>query len=332
MKITSIVIFFITLLASVVKSQRACNGHAEFCDRLYSDIAYVTTHNAYAVGKQASANQNYNVSMQLKDGVRGLMLNSVFPDDNPKEMHLCHVSCNLFDAGPAVNTLTTIADWLNENPNEVVTIIWDNSANVPTSVFNDIYTQSGLDKFGHVQEVANWPSLAKMIDSGKRLVNFINPPSDGSIPWLITEFEYVFETPFENTNPNAWQCTIDRPKGIQLPLYVLNHFLYSSLLPPFSSGGEQIELPQPGLANVTNSASLAGHAQQCQQTFNRIPNFVAVDFYDQGGNDGQNVFSIVAELNRVKNFQNIKNAAQPSGSLSTVDAIIGLASIAMFAL
>ncbi|CAI2189101.1 12877_t:CDS:2 [Funneliformis geosporum] len=345
MKVTSIVAFSITLLASIVDSQKACNGYAELCDKLYSEIAYVTTHNSYAAGKQPAANQNFNVSVQLKDGVRGLMLDSVFPDDNPKEMHLCHGNCRLLDAGPAVNTLTTIADWLNENPNEVVTIIWENTANVPTSAFNDVYTQSGLGKFGHVQEVGKgWPSLSKMIDSGKRLVNFINPPSDGSIPMLMSEFEYVFETPFENENQNGFKCTVDRPKGKEQPLYVLNHFLYNNLIPM----DNQIQLPQPGLANITNSASLADHAKQCQQTFNKIPNFIAVDFYDKGSNDGQNVFSIVAELNNVKYTQTQigdgttnggntdngkvkKNAAQPS-VLRNFNALIGLASVSTWAM
>jgi len=126
--------------------------------------------------------------------------------------------------------------------------------------------------------------------------------------------------------------------------------LYSALLPPFSSDGKQIQLPQPELANVTNSASLAGHAQQCQQTFGRIPNFVAVDFYDEGGNDGQNVFSIVADLNNVKYIQKqlgdgtvpddntdknknnknnggTKNAAQPGCGLRNIDMLIGLAGV-----
>ncbi|CAG8662674.1 13480_t:CDS:2 [Funneliformis mosseae] len=344
MKVTSIVAFSITLLASVVDSQKACNGYAEFCDKLYSEIAYVMTHNSYAAGKQPAANQNFNVSTQLKDGVRGLMLDSIYPDDNPKEMHLCHGNCRLFDAGSAVDTLTTIAGWLNENPNEVVTIIWENTAKVPTSAFNDVYTQSGLDKFGHVQGVGKgWPSLAKMIDSGKRLVNFINPPSDGSIPWLMSEFDYVFETPFENEDPNGWQCTIDRPKGKEQPLYVLNHFLYNNFLP----SDNQIQLPQPGLANVTNSASLADHAKKCQQTFNKIPNFIAVDFYDKGGNDGQNVFSIAADLNSVKynqtplgdgttnnnngsNNEKAKSAAQPNGGLRNVYTLIGLASVGTY--
>ena len=171
-------------MASIANSQKACNGYAEFCDRLYSNIAYITTHNSYSSSKLAAANQNFNISIQLKDGVRGFMLDSVYPENNTNEVHLCHENCNLLDAGPAVDTLTVITDWLNENPNEVITIIWENTANVPGSAYNDFYTKSGLDKFVYVQEEGqDWPTLGNMIESGKRVVNFINPPSDQPFPW-----------------------------------------------------------------------------------------------------------------------------------------------------
>jgi hypothetical protein len=110
----------------------------------------------------------------------------------------------------------------------------------------------------------------------------------------MPEYNYVFETPFDNENANAFTCTVDRPKNQERPMYVLNHFLYGSLALSTS-----IDLPQPAKANTTNSASLADHAKNCQQTFNKIPNFIAVDFYDQGSNN-QNVLSITADLNGVQ--------------------------------
>src|ERR1043166_4736350 len=99
MKIITTITISITLLASIVSSQKACNGHVELCDKLYSNVAYATTHNSYASGESVAANQNYDIPTQLKDGIRGFMLDALYPANNTNEVHLCHGSCDLFDAG-----------------------------------------------------------------------------------------------------------------------------------------------------------------------------------------------------------------------------------------
>lgn len=49
-----------------------CNNHPEFCDRKYSNITEVTSHNsAFSVSNNAASNQEYPISVQLNDGVRG---------------------------------------------------------------------------------------------------------------------------------------------------------------------------------------------------------------------------------------------------------------------
>lgn len=35
-----------------------CNGHAELCDKKYSEVVYIGAHNSYAVGNSLSDNQN----------------------------------------------------------------------------------------------------------------------------------------------------------------------------------------------------------------------------------------------------------------------------------
>lgn len=162
----------------------------------------------------------------------------------------------------------------------------------------------------------------------------------------MPEYSYVFETPFDNQNINAFTCTVDRPKNQERPMYVLNHFLYGTL-----ALSSSIDLPQPDKANTTNAASLADHAKKCQQTFNKIPNFIAVDFYDQGSNN-QNVLSITADLNGVqyvpkqlgdgkivskggKGTSTGISVAKPNSDLRNTNILAGLAgvgTIAMFVL
>ena len=183
MKIT-FTIFSITLLASVVSSQKACNGYPELCDKPFSSVAYPTAHNAYAVGKSAAANQNYGIATQLKDGIRGFMLDANFPQNNTKQVDLCHNTCDLLDSGPATIILSQFTNWLNNNPNEVITILWENAGKVPAAMFNDVYTSSGLAKYAHFQQVGkDWPTLSELIDSGNRVVNFVDSGADPSVQW-----------------------------------------------------------------------------------------------------------------------------------------------------
>src|SRR4051794_28163172 len=98
MKITTIITISITLLASIVSSQQTCNGYTELCDKSYSNIAYATTHNSYAYVKSVASNQNYDIPTQLKDGIRGFMMDAKVPD-NDTQVHLCHSKCDLLDAG-----------------------------------------------------------------------------------------------------------------------------------------------------------------------------------------------------------------------------------------
>jgi hypothetical protein len=49
-----------------------CNGYAEFCDRKYSNITYVVAHNSpFHKAHNAASNQDFDVTTQLNDGVRG---------------------------------------------------------------------------------------------------------------------------------------------------------------------------------------------------------------------------------------------------------------------
>jgi len=49
-----------------------CNGYAEFCDRKYSNVTYVVAHNSpFHKAHNAASNQDFDVTIQLNDGIRG---------------------------------------------------------------------------------------------------------------------------------------------------------------------------------------------------------------------------------------------------------------------
>ncbi|KAI7848707.1 PLC-like phosphodiesterase [Circinella umbellata] len=280
------------------QGQQACNGYSEFCSRSYSDLTYVLTHNSYAYSASPAANQQCDIKAQMTDGVRALRLSAV-KSENDTDLHLCHTTCSILDAGKAQDTLSNISGWLKENPNEVLTIMW----NVPNNDmyakdFQASYEASGILEYAHVQSPQNltWPTLQEMISSGKRLVNFVDINADqNTIPWLHSEFDYVFETPYDNQNETSFECVIDRPEtppaNVDQMMYGMNHFLYGQL--PW--GGNTIQIPQSGSASVTNGeGSLLKQANDCNQAFGSRPNFLIVDFYNRG-----NTLEIAAKLNNV---------------------------------
>ncbi|KAI8981905.1 PLC-like phosphodiesterase [Mycotypha africana] len=302
MYIRSLLIFVVTIAITInfVKSEQLCNGHAELCNKPFDELTYILTHNSYGYIANPAANQLCPISTQLSDGVRGLKLSAVRASNASSAaegIQLCHTSCTILNAGSAVDTLKEITNWVKSNPNEVITIMWNNIGNFTPEAFKTAYEASGILDYVHIQEYANftWPTLGEMISSGKRVVNFLDEGADAkAVPWLMPEWGYVFETPYNNYNESSFNCVIDRPYEPYNPeevMYVMNHFLYGTL----TLGSLLIEIPQKGTANVTNSdSSLLRQAQICQKTFGRQPNFLEVDFYNKG-----DALTIAAQLNNV---------------------------------
>ncbi|KAG0174422.1 hypothetical protein DFQ28_007693 [Apophysomyces sp. BC1034] len=304
-------------VSAVAAQQSSCNGYPELCSKPYNSLTYVLTHNSYGFTENPGANQMCSINTQLSDGVRGLKLSAVKPSNGTSTgadaIRLCHTDCRILDAGPAKDTLTSVAAWLKSNPNEVLTIMWNNMGKFTAADFQAAYEASGILDYTYTQTEGNlkWPTLQEMISSGKRVVNFLDSGADqASVPWLMSEFNYVFETPYNNMNESSFSCVIDRPADPAQPanmMYVMNHFLYKSV---GSLGGIVVEVPQKDTANVTNANSLLNQAQTCSTTFGRAPNFLEVDFYNKG-----NTLQIAAQLNNVAykpSGQQCSNQAAPT--------------------
>jgi hypothetical protein len=60
-----------TSSASSPKNTVPCNNYPEFCNRKYSNITEICSHNsAFAIPNNAGSNQIYGILDQLNDGVR----------------------------------------------------------------------------------------------------------------------------------------------------------------------------------------------------------------------------------------------------------------------
>lgn len=173
------------------------------------------------------------------------------------------------------------------------------------------FTNSGTASLAYVPPTAEtrtrgFPTLQTMIKNNKRLVVFVTAGGDdASAPFLLNEWDYIWETKWENTDPNAWSCAVDRPgrlrgeEGIKraqsegvVPL--LNWYLYRDM-------GLGIMRPYVEVISDTNGASLTTGLETCRDSDDweellppRVPTFVLVDFFNEG-----NPIATIDALNNV---------------------------------
>jgi hypothetical protein len=123
-----------------------------------------------------------------------------------------------------------------------------------------------------------------MVAANTRLVTFLSSGADEAIvPFLLPEFDYAFETDFNIESPDQFSCAPARPAfpGGYVPdrLALVNHFLYAKFL--------GFRFPNASFAGRTNGAgfevgALGEHAVRCRGWYERRPNFLLVDFYNEG--------------------------------------------------
>lgn len=110
----------------------------------------------------------------------------------------------------------------------------------------------------------------------------------------MDQFSNVFETPYDNTDINAFNCNVDRIGQESDPrdmMYIMNHFLYGVI----ELGSLKIEIPLKEQAqNFNSEKSLSDHIDMCKSVFDKNPSFIEVDFYTIG-----DALSVVSSLNDV---------------------------------
>lgn len=290
----------------------ACNNSPSLCSKTYDSVTYLGAHDSPFIrdattGNSASGNQYYNTTVQLNAGVR--LLSAQLHQSNG-DIHLCHTSCDLLDAGLLSHWLTEIKTWLDANPNEVVTLLLINSDDQPTSNIHTHFVNSQIVPYTYTPTAtpppySSWPTLSSLISANTRLITFIaslstTPTQPQS--YLLNEFGFIFENPYSNTAYSAFTCTPDRPSSVKgntqsaltanlLPL--TNHFLYDQQL---------FDIQIPAIDNITTTNSpapspqgtLGQSAAACAAEYSRNPTFLLVDFFDQGP-----AISVVDSLNGV---------------------------------
>ena len=257
-----------------------CNGSINLCDKKYNEVSYLTTHNAFNSDQDGLLfpNQTYNIESQLNDGVRGVMIDVYNHFGIPTTYH------SIFALGtiPLSDILNDIKTFLDNNPNEIVTIILE--CYVTANEIENVINQSGLSNYLYSHN-STWPKLQDMINNNNRLVIFTDvDDASNSQSWYHYIWDYAVETHYSVNTINDFTCDFNRGDA-ENDLFILNHFVTDATL-------------GYGLYNESNNVNanpfFITRALDCQNEKNKLPNFVTIDFYELG--DG---LDVVNQLNGI---------------------------------
>ncbi|KAF2283740.1 hypothetical protein GH714_014701 [Hevea brasiliensis] len=246
-------------------------GEAIVIDGLpFNKYTWLVTHNSFSIvdapplpGVQRLTfyNQEDTVTNQLRNGVRGLMLDMYdFEDD----IWLCHSfrgQCFNFTAfGPAINTLREVEAFLSENPTEIVTIIIEDYVHTPKGL-TKLFTNAGLDKYwfpvsNMPKKGEDWPTVTQMVQDNHRLLVFTSIASKEAEEGIAYQWKYMLEN--ESGDPGVKPVESEACKEHSTPLAQMVGTCYKA----------------------------AG---------NMMPNFLAVNFYMRS--DGGGVFDVLDRMN-----------------------------------
>ena len=299
MKKTISILLILVISLQIIYAQ--CNGSLDLCSKQYNEVAYLTTHNAFNSDEDGLLfpNQTYNISSQLNDGVRGLMID-VYNDlfGTPVVYH----SIIALGYIPLSDIFNDIKIFLDNNPNEVITIILE--CYVTANDIEDEINQSGLSNYLYTHNTV-WPTLQNMIDNDNRLVIFSDvDDASSSQDWYHYVWEYAVETHYSVGNINDFTCDFNRGDPLN-DLFIFNHFVTDANL-------------GYGLYNESNDVNanpfFITRALNCQDETNKFPNFVTVDYYELG--DGLVVVDQLNGLNATSNINITEH--KPKKNLLTI--------------
>lgn len=304
LKYSTLLLFFIIATLACKKKEepfceivtpietRNCNGFPELCNKRFDEVAYAMTHNSHANTTDFSslaANQDGLVFEQLTTGVRGLGIKvyntsgsitaPLFCSGAPDDLYLYHgdpsLGCERFDT-----YLDVVKVFLENYPDEIIPITIEGSA--PPNEVMQAFTNAGLEPYMHSQDFSQpWPTLLEMLNTGKRIVVFMDDGTDtDTFPYIHDMWNFLYDTHYNHSNPSTFDCNKDRGNHTGGSIFLLNHFI------------TDITPQQDDAAIINELDFLLPRARGCAQTNNHIPNFVMVDFYATG-----DVVEVVDSLN-----------------------------------
>jgi MFS family permease len=309
-----------------------CNGHVELCDRPLDRVALAATHNSMSVPLPGwfSSIQDAPIGDQLRDGVRGLLIDTHYADrlsndrlrtvigENVRKFREDGVSQDSLDAALRIRDRLGFAGRgtrgmylchtfcelggtrLQSALDDLHTFLVANPGEVVVVINQDYVTpadfvgavkDAGLDKLAYRGPVdGKWPTLREMIDSGQRVL-FMAENHAGAADWYHPVYKAITqETPFSFSRVAQLKDAAKLPATCRP-----NRGPASAPLFLVNHWITTDPVPRPSNAAVVNAyAPLLARVRACEEIRGHFPNLVAVDFYRRG-----DLFRVVDPRTRV---------------------------------
>ncbi|KAM7264169.1 hypothetical protein ACFE04_001852 [Oxalis oulophora] len=265
----------------------------------FNKYSWLTTHNSYANPAALTVKgpvlltpltQEDSITIQLSNGVRGLMLDMY---DFKNDVWLCHSTgsqCYDFTAfQPAIDALKQIEIFLKANQSEIVTIFIEDYVTSPNGL-TKVFNASGLSNYllpvsRMPKNGEDWPTVDDMVSKNQRLVVFTSKSAKEAAEGIAYQWNYVVESQYgdegmiEGSCPNRAESS---PMETKTRSLVLQNYFPTS--------------PNASESCLNNSAPLQKMMNTCYEaTGKRWPNFIALDFYKRS--DGGGVADTIDKAN-----------------------------------
>lgn len=254
---------------------RQCNGSVELCDRRFDEVTLAGTHNSMSNAEDGwyVPAQPDGLRAQMEFGVRAMLLDTYEVEG---EAFFCHGTCALGSLA-MVEGLTTVRDFLDDHPDEVMAFIMQDSITFDQTAA--AFTESGLHELVYPHPVGErWPTLGTMIENDRRLV--VTAEAGGQVDgWYQRAWSAYFDTPFEFTTAAEFSCDLNRGAETN-DLFLVNHWVED----PFPD--------EAVAADVNETDVLYPRAAACASERHHVVNLLAVDWYTAG-----DLLNVVDSLN-----------------------------------
>ncbi len=261
-----VILFFI----SGCKKETIVDQSSLLLPKQYDKVCFLMTHNAMNNTEKGFTlpNQTHSVTNQLKNGVRGLMLDTY---DGTDGIALTYHTFALLGSQKLVDVLSEVKDFMLSNPTEIITIIFQNDGgNIQLQKAID---SIGLDDMTYIHNNGeSWPTLQTMVDNNQRLVLFVENNKTPRANYLMHAWSTTFDTKYTYKNVSEFDSDVNRGGSGSKELFLVNHWLQNG-----------IGLPDKTLAPQANKRSVVSkRVQDCAADNDHFINFLGVDFYEIG--------------------------------------------------
>lgn len=302
----------------------------------YNQIAFAMAHDSHTATQNytdddsvdKAVDQTQMVSEQLLGGIRAVRISTGTPVASLYKYGRNIIVQHTFAMGLFKDYLTQVVNFLNNNPNEIVTIIdegdndsgwtskefFEGVAQVYADLMGGTTDQPGTDDtfkvYSPTGDPTAWPTIAQMLKNKQRLVVFMSKAQkDTQYKWILPAYApagqigmNIYEGFMDDPNtfyPIASMKSDRWPTGSVYPaLYLFNHYFYT--------GTEDVHYSDRSLNHLSVGLILIRDVLLAWFYLQDHINFINVDFYQGVRGANSYLIKLVNLLNKYKNF--------PSGS------------------